>query len=382
MKIALTEAAVQRLKPPPAGQLDVTDKGYPGLVFRLSLGGRRTWCLFCRQGGKLRRITLGTYPSMGLKEAREAWRQAREDLQAGRDPSRRSARSADNFLAVAEQWLKIDQAGKRTAGEAERIIRKYCVPLHGVPIGTITRRDLRELIRSIAADGEKVTMARRVHGRLQRLFTWTVSEDLIEASPMMGLHKPGIEVKRDRVLTDEELAVVWRGCEALGWPFAPAVRLLILTGARRSEIGELKWREIDGDLLRLPGVRTKQAVPHTIPLSPPARAIIEWLPRIADSEFVFTTNGRNPVSGWSNAKRQLASLEEPWVLHDLRRTVATGLQRLNVNLQVIEAVLGHVSGSRSGIVGVYQRHSFDQEKRAALDAWGAHVMALVEGRSA
>jgi integrase len=377
MKIALTDAAVQRLKPPQAGQLDVTDKGYPGLVFRLSLGGRKTWCLFCRHGGRLRRITLGTYPAMGLKEARQAWRQAREELQAGRDPARLRKANGESFIAVAEQWLKIDQAGKRTASEAERIIRKYSAPLHYVRIDGIMRRDLRELIRAIAIAG-KVTMARRVHGRLQRLFNWALSEDLIETNPMEGLRKPGCEVKRDRVLSDDEIATVWRGCEKMGWPFGPAIQLLILTGARRAEIGELRWSEIEGDQLNLPRTRTKTATPRIIPLSEPARVILGSLPRIAGSEFVFTTNGRNPISGWSNAKEQLDTLAQPWTIHDLRRTTATGLQRLGTALQVTEAILGHTAGSRAGVVGIYQRHDYAKEKRAALEAWGAHVMALVQ----
>jgi len=154
--------------------------------------------------------------------------------------------------------------------------------------------------------------------------------------------------------------------------------LLILTGARREEIGQLKWSEIEGDLIALEGARTKNAVPQTIPLSLPAATVLQHVPRIAESKRVFTTNGKTAVSGWSRAKSKLDELSgvSDWRIHDLRRTVATGLQKLGVNLQTIEAVLGHTSGSRSGLVGVYQRHSFDAEKRAALDTWGAHVQSI------
>ena len=111
--------------------------------------------------------------------------------------------------------------------------------------------------------------------------------------------------------------------------------------------------------------------------------VLQQCPLIGKSAFVFSTNGRTPVSGWSRAKDRLDETAQidPWRIHDLRRTVATGMQKLGVGLQVIEAVLGHVSGSRAGVVGVYQRHSFDAEKRVALEAWGAHVMALIEGRA-
>ena len=160
-----------------------------------------------------------------------------------------------------------------------------------------------------------------------------------------------------------------------------SIRLLLLTGARRSDIGALRWSEIERNLITLAGERTKNGEPHSIPLSGPAIAIIAEMPRIARSDLVFTTNGTTSVSGWSKMKRTLDGTmksKKPWRLHDLRRTVATGLQKLGVNLQTIEAVLGHTSGSRSGVVGVYQRHSFDGEKRAALDRGGAYVVGLVK----
>lgn len=149
--------------------------------------------------------------------------------------------------------------------------------------------------------------------------------------------------------------------------------MLILTGARREEISQLRWSEIDGDTIKLSGARTKNGEPHTIPLSAPALELLARLPRISD--LVFTYNGGKPIAAWGRAKATLdkACGVEGWRIHDLRRTVATGLQKLGVNLQTIKAVLGHTSGSRGGIVGVYQRHSFDAEKRAALEAWGAQV---------
>jgi integrase len=194
----------------------------------------------------------------------------------------------------------------------------------------------------------------------------------------------GSETRRERVLTDDELALVWRASMATDSLFGSIYRLLILTGARRGEIGGLRWTEIiDGDI-SLSGERTKNGQPHVIPLAAPARAIIEELPHFAGSPFAFGL--RTPTGGaWDRAKAKLdaAAADQkhgepiaPWRVHDLRRTVATGLQRLGFNLQVIEAVLGHISGSRSGVVAVYQRHSFADEKREALEAWGAHVMAL------
>jgi integrase len=164
----------------------------------------------------------------------------------------------------------------------------------------------------------------------------------------------------------------------MSWPFGPVIQLLILTGTRRQEIGGLRWDEIREAEIELSGERTKNGEPHTIPLSKPARAIIAELPKVAGSEFVFTTTGKTPVSGWSKAKNELPQFKPSWTLHDLRRTVATGLQRQGVSLQVIEAVLGHTSGSRSGVVGIYQRHNFADEKAAALETWGQHVLSLAK----
>jgi integrase len=168
-----------------------------------------------------------------------------------------------------------------------------------------------------------------------------------------------------------------------------------LTGARRDEVADLEWREVDLDraVWTLPAERAKNGREHSIPLCDKAIEILRSLPRIERSKFVFTTSGQNPVSGfdyWKKAlDRTMAKLAEEgaspipgWVLHDLRRTVATNLQRLGVRLEVTEAVLNHIAGSRAGIVGIYQRHDYAAEKRQALDAWARRLEAIVSGETA
>jgi integrase len=174
------------------------------------------------------------------------------------------------------------------------------------------------------------------------------------------------------------LAKIWAGCDDIG-PFGAAARLLILTGARREEITQLRWSEIDGNTIRLEGARTKNGDPHDVPLSAPARELLNSMPHIG--AFVFTYSGTKPMNGWSQPKITLDQVSNvsDWRVHDIRRTVATGMQKLGIPLQVTEAVLGHTSGSRAGVVGIYQRHDFADEKRAALEAWGEHVTALVHG---
>ena len=179
---------------------------------------------------------------------------------------------------------------------------------------------------------------------------------------------------RERVLSDDELAKVWHAADQ--GPHRMALRLLVLTGVRREEVSQLKWCEIDGDSIVLAGERTKNGDPRIIPLSTPATALLAAVPRIGG--YVFTFNGDKPIGSWGRAKHALddAAGVTGWRIHDIRRTLATGMQKLGVTLQTVEAVLGHTSGSRDGIIGVYQRHDYAAEKRAALDAWGEHVMRL------
>ena len=379
---ALTTASVDRIKPPVSGQVEHFDKGFPGLALRISYGGGKSFVFFYRVGKKLKRLTLGTYPAISLAQAREAWRIARQDVAAGKDPalSKNCGAGDDTFEVVAREWLKRDQSKNKSVREVERVLVRELMPAWGHrPVAEITRRDIRDLIDGIADRGAPI-MALRVHAYVHRFFRWCVGRDIIESNPATDLPKPASETKRDRVLSDDELIAVWNAAGKIGWPFGDAIRLLILTGARREEIGQLKWSEVKGDTLELEGARTKNAKPHSIPLSLAAKTGLQHVPRIAGSQRVFTTNGKTSVSGWSRAKSNLDALSEveDWRIHDLRRTVATGLQKLGVALVVIEATLGHTGGSRSGVAGVYQRHSFDAEKRAALDAWGAHLRILTE----
>lgn len=386
---ALTAAVVERIKPPASGQIEFFDQGYPGLALRVSYGGAKTFVYFYRSYGKLKRMTLGRAPAMSLAEAREAWRIARNAIERGEAPKapKKTAAEieADSFAAIADEWVRRDQKKNRTVGEVNRVLERDVKPKWGHrPIVSISRRDVIELIDAVADRGAS-TQARRLHSYLHRLFRWSVGRGIIPLNPMSDLPKIGAEVRRDRVLDDAELAAVWGAADVIGWPFGPAVKLLILTGARKSEIGDLRYSEVRDGIVSLTGSRTKNGEPHRIPLSALAREIIAEVPRIDDSDFAFTTTGNTPVSGWTKPKMLIDQKAaeilgrplEPWRIHDLRRTVATGLQRLGCSLQVIEAVLGHTAGSRAGIVGIYQRHSFDPEKAAALEAWGRHVDRLI-----
>lgn len=413
-KRALTAAAIDKLKPPIKGQAEHFDAGFPGLACRISHGGAKSFVYFYRVHGKLRRMTLGRWPAMSLAEAREAWREVRKAVDRGEDPA--ATKPSNEFSAVADEWLQRDQGENSSRDEVERALNHDVKPKWaGRLISDITRRDCLALIHGIADRGAK-TMSRRVHSYLHRLFRWAVMSGIIETNPMADLPKAGREVERDRVLTDTELGAVWRATEVAGWPFGPVVQMLILTAARRDDIGSLRWKQIkDAEITAV--TKSKDPKPFRIPLSRAAETIISELPRVEGSEFVFTTTGKTAISGWSKAKRELdreacrvlnpnligqfevlssgsdddaaarklgfesadeliESIMPDWRLHDLRRTAATGMQRLGVSLQVVEAVLGHVSGSRGGIVGIYQRHEYADEKRRALEIWANAVEAI------
>jgi integrase len=260
------------------------------------------------------------------------------------------------------------------------------------PAANLQRATIVRVLDALTADG-KAAMAARTAAYGRACYAWAIKRGSLTANPFEALPLASVE-KRERVLSDAELRAVWRATGGAG-AFNAIVRGLILTGQRRDEVAQMSWGEIAPDLgaWTISGSRAKNGVAHILPLSPQMRAHIEARAAVRDSNMskatgaagAFVFPGRDgPFNGFGKAKAALdeTSNVRDWRLHDLRRTMATGLQRLGVRLEVTEAVLNHVSGSRTGIVGIYQRHDYAAEKRAAQDAWGAYVAAVVEERKA
>jgi len=353
-----------------------------------------------RNCGRPRKLTLGRYPGIDLSSARELARKVLVAVAEGRDPvlEKKNAhreiagRERDLFEKVAAQFLeRYAKANTResTWREAERLLNRDVVPnWKGRAVREISRRDVIELLDRKVDEGSPI-MANRVLAAVRRLFGWCVERGILETSPCFGVKAPAPERSRDRVLSDLELRLVWKACDTIGWPFGPLTRLLILTAQRRDEVSEMTWSEVDLDakVWTIPRERTKNDVAHEVPLSDATVEILRSLPIvIGKPRYVFTTTGATPVGGFSRAKDRIDAAvstmtvgAEPllrWTFHDLRRTAASGMARLGINLPVIEKVLNHTSGSFAGIVGVYQRHSFADEKRCALEKWSRFVLSL------
>jgi integrase len=298
---------------------------------------------------------------------------------------------------MVEEWQREHLAGKREryAYEAVRALRTAFAGMWNRPAEELDHGGVMRALRALRkplkgapeprgsrTKGNAIASRTAAYGRA--CFTWASKHQLIKANPFDAVPLSDFKTEaRDRVLTDDELASIWRAAEAPdAGVFGSLVRLLILTGQRREEVAGMAWSELSSDrqTWTIPGSRAKNGKDHLVPLSAAARDLLpgESHPDERESELVFPGQRGTPFNGWSKSKARLdkGSGVTGWRIHDLRRTLATGLQRLGVRLEVTEAVLNHVSGSRAGIVGIYQRHEWAAEKRAALDAWAAHVMAL------
>jgi integrase len=378
----LTARSIEALKP---GQdrREIPDQRMPGLYLIVQPSGAKSWAVRYRHAGTPRKHTLGSYPAIDLKSARDLAGKALRSVAEGRDPGHeKQAAKPDTVEVIARQFIERHCKNNRTALTTQRLLDQYVLPRwRGRLARDITRRDILDVLDRVVDAGKPIT-ANRTLAAVRKMFNWAVSRDIIAASPCAGVKPPSPEQSRDRVLNDTELRNVWIAAGKIGGPFGALVQLLILLGQRRDEVAKMEWAEIDlaGRLWALPPGRVKNEQPHEIPLSEPAVAILTALPRIGD-RFVLTTDGDTPSSNYGKNKRKLDALlppdMAPWRLHDLRRGAASGMARLGINLPVIEKVLNHSSGSFAGIVGVYQRHSFADEKRRALDAWGAFIADLV-----
>ena len=393
----LTQRRIETLECP-AGKKDalVFDDEQRGLGVRITSGGGKSYVAQYTFAGSKRRVPLGSCSAISLAAAREAVRAILGDAARGVDTAadRKEARlkAAADGLTLADlidQWDKLHLSAKRAnySTAATGSLRRSFARHLDKPAAAVDRSAVVRVLDDLSKD-DKTAMAGALARYGSALYGWAIRRGTLSGNPFE--HVPvAPTVRRERVVSDDEINRVWAGTQGPG-AFNGIVRMLMLTGQRREEVAGMTWDEIAPDLSvwTIPASRAKNGVAHVVPLSPQAQAVLRTASRVkpeADGSRDLVFSGEPGVfSGWSKSKARLdgRSGVSGWTLHDLRRTTATGLQKLGVRLEVTESVLNHVSGSRAGIVGVYQRHEWAEEKRAALNTWGEHVAAIVEGRAA
>jgi len=371
---------------------EVPDGGCRGLYLLVQPSGKRRFCVRYRFKGVSKKLTLD--PGLTLAQARAVAAAALLDVEQGNDPAilKFDARAkaakvaadvaADTIEARAATFIA-QYVEKRTGAENQRQARyvfdKIVLPKwHGRTVHDIKRKDIIALVEKIAED--RPIMANRALGHLSKFFSWLCERDQVAASPCHGVRMPSKEHARDRILADAEINALWQALDAVGGMAGNCIKMMLLTGQRRSEVAGMRRSEISGDLWTLPAQKTKNHKGHDVPLSRQALELIEQMPDVGD--VIFTIDGARPIRNFSRIKLAVDKImkpEQPYVWHDLRRSAASGMARLGVQLPVIEKVLNHSSGSFRGIVGVYQRHNYADEKRTGLQRWADHVEAVVRG---
>ena len=392
MATKLTDAKLQALKTPDRGQVEHSDSDVPGVRVRIGTTGAKTFILRKRVAGRVRNIAIGRYgPRLGLADARRKARSLISDLEAGKaapSPQQKSGTTNGTIRGLMPAYLA-SKAHLRSLPDLKSVVNTYILPELGDRIAdSVTRGEITEFITGI---GEcRPVRARNVLAQLSAFYTWALPRlDRLPANPCRDAGRPPKPKARDRVLSNEEIAALWKVAEGEALPWGPGLKLLILTGTRRNEVFDADRSEFDLKLKEwtIPTERAKNGVPHIVPLSAPALAVLKAIPTVDGSAKLFPAygNAENGPSGYSRAlarfrksfdKTLKRNSSEHWTLHDMRRTVATGLQRLGVRFEVTEAVLNHVSGAKGGIAGVYQRHDWKDEKRDALHAWARQINRL------
>jgi integrase len=402
----ITIRTIEAAKPSSDRDVYIWDVSLKGFGLRVTPKGVKSYVLQYRtNGGPARRTTIGIHGSpwttqTARKEAERLLmlvKQGVDPVEEARNAKRRE--KVLNFSAYCDQFVELylQSNWPDTWPEQLRILENVLKPRWGKrPLSTLKRCDMIKLMDDYA---DRPGSRKVIHSLLRKLFNWAVDREDIEMSPLAGMKAPKACPSRRRVLSQDELICLWRATEQAGWPWGPYVRLLILTMQRRQEVAAMDWSEIDfaSRTWTLPAERAKNDEPHEIPLTEMAVDELKALvPR--DHGYVFSTTGTTPVSGFSRAKRltddrmlevmqqrRCAAGCDPkaveiseWRLHDLRRTGATNLQALGTPIEVTEAVLNHISGTRSGVAGIYNRYKYEPEKRAALEAWERRLREILQ----
>jgi integrase len=378
----------------PAGKADAIffDTALPGFGLRIRNSNgeaRKSWVVQYRHAGATRRLLIGNAEVLTAEQARLAAKQALAKVALGQDPQgdKATRRKADKLTlaAMVAEFLLAKQPTVRPATFKE--VKRYLTgtafkPLHTMPVDTITRREVAARLLIITRDNGPTTAA-RARSTFSDLYAWGMGQGLVESNPVIGTNRPKAPPSRDRVLSTGELLAIWNA--AGDDDFGKVVKLLLLTGQRRSEVGGMAWAEINLErgVWTIPGDRTKNHREHTVALNLLALNVIKTVPRLVGRDLLFGARASRGFTSWAESKQlldaRLGDAVKPWTLHDLRRSTATKMCDIGVMPHVVEAVLNHQSGHKGGVAGIYNRSSYEREVRNALAMWADHVRSIIEG---
>jgi integrase len=393
-----TENYLKTLKPTGRRE-DIREKGRSGFYIRVFPSGEKSWIYLYKKDGTQRRLTLGNYPAMSLSEAHAAHENARLEVKRGGDPAtaaqeaKQQEKEADTVKQLAAEYIeKWAKPRKRSWQEDARILDKDIIPVIGKKRAKeVTRRDIIRLLDKIAGRGALIA-ANRTQALLRKLFNFAIGEDIVPFNPCLEINRRGEEHKKDRWLSDDEIRQHWQGIldSDLTRQTQVALLLQLVTAQRKGEVVAMRWDQIESDMWTIPAENAKNKQAHRVPLSPQALNLLDMVKN--DSPWVFPApSGHLRGDSISRAtRRYLMRIKKPtesdpdakltkndpeWFTpHDLRRTAATNMTKAGHNRLTVSKVLNHVEG---GVTAIYDRHSYDKEKRQALEAWGRRLDSIL-----
>ncbi len=395
MAVKLTDRLCKTIKPPAAGRLELTDDDAPGLAFRITASGEKSWAIrYTTKGGNQRRVTIGPYrdgKGVTLAAARARAHEIAAAARRGIDLPAVEAKAQEREVREAERPQTVRDLTRRYVTEyaeanqrrpklTDRLFAMHVEPLIGkVALTELRRGDIVTLLDDLQNKKGLGAQVNRVRSQLAAALNWAVEREWLPANPAAGIKKKPVERQRERTLADDELRAIWRAADAIGYPGGTLAKLLILTGQRRDECRCLEWSEVreGGALWLLPGARNKSKRDHRLPLPEAVQTLLGTAPR--HGSFVFSSDGKKPYNGTRSLKEALDSKSgvAGWVLHDIRRTVRTRLSEMGVPRAIASAILNH---AKPGLDRVYDHANHRPAMLRALEAWAKRVDRIVAGK--
>ena len=357
-------------------QVDYFDSKIPGFGLRISQEGRKSWFVMYRHGGRKRRLTLGTYPSLSLADARDKARSVIHAVDGGHDPAaqKKADRLAETFAELASAYLeKHSKIHKRSWKEDERLIKRELLPeWRTIKAKDITRRDVIEMLDKVLERGAPI-QANRLLALIRKIYNWAIGRDIVNFNPCTQVKAPGKEQQRQRVLNTDEIIKIWNAFDNQDVIIGSMFKLRLLTAQRGGEIESMRWEDLDlsAGWWTIPADKAKNGLTHRVPLSQFALHLLDVLSehRQNDNPWVFPSpsrKGQHIANVNKAAQRVRSESGVKFVLHDLRRTAASNMTSNGISRLVVSKILNHIE---PGVTKVYDRHGYDEEKQIALDRW-------------